>query len=425
MNSIKLPQMAWHETSKLELPLPDSWQVEICNMAGYDRPALKPEEIREAIRSPIGMVPVRELARGKKEVVIVFDDMSRITRVAGIVPSILEELAEAGISDKNIRFICALGCHGALTRIDFAKKLGEETLARFPVFNHNPFGNCTYVGKTATFGTDVYVNEEVMKCDLKIAIGSVVPHPMNGFGGAGKIILPGVTSFDTIVQNHQSFRECMMESREKPISGMGVFDDNPMRFDVEEAAILTGLDVLVNCIVNSWGETVAVFAGALKPSYTAAVEQAKVHYLTPNIEEKNVVIANGFIKSNEAFIGLGIAYRTVNHKNGDVVLIANNPEGMVTHYLMGPFGTTGKAVMGRPARIPEHVNHLIVYTEYPDLGSRGWFGESDKLMFIHKWDEVLSVLQQSHGADTKVAVYPNPEIQYQVTEREPLTNGNI
>jgi len=413
MNNIILPQFAWHETQELELPLPDSWQVEMCNMAGYDHPAMKPEEIKAAIGNPIGMSPIRELARGRKEVVIIFDDMSRVTRAARIVPFILEELAEAGIADNNIRFICALGCHGALNRVDFAKKLGEETLARFPVFNHNPFGNCTYVGKTATYGTEVYVNEEVMKCDLKIAIGSVVPHPMNGFGGAGKIILPGVSSFETIVQNHQSFRENMKEPRDRPIAGMGIFDDNPLRFDVEEAAILAGLDVLINCIVNTWGETVAVFAGALKPSYAAAVKQAKGHYLTPRVEEKNVVISNSFIKGNEAWIGLGIAYRTVSHENGDVVLVANNPEGQVTHYLIGHFGTTSMAVMGRPARIPEFVNRLIVYTEYPDLASRSWFGESDKLLFIHKWDEVLHVLQQSHRADTKVAVYPNPEIQYQ------------
>ena len=412
MNSITLPQLAWHETQELELPLPDSWQVEMCNMTGYDRPAMKPEEIKAAIGSPIGMAPIRELARGKKEVVILFDDMSRVTRAAEIVPSILEELAEAGIADNNIRFICALGCHGALDRIDFTKKLGEETLARFPVFNHNPFGNCTYVGKTTTYGTEVYVNEEVMKCDLKIAIGSVVPHPLNGFGGAGKIILPGVTSFKTIEKNHQSFDESMGEPRDRPIAGMGIFDDNPMRFDVEEAAILAGLDMLINCIVNLWGETVAVFAGALKPSYAAAVKQAKVHYLTPRVEGGNIVISNTFIKGNEAFIGLDIAYRTVSHENGDVIIIANNPEGQVTHYLVGPFGTTSKGLLGRPARIPEFVNRLIVYTEYPDLASRGWFGESDKLLFIHKWDEVLHVLQQSHGTDTKVAVYPNSEIQY-------------
>jgi nickel-dependent lactate racemase len=68
-------------------------------------------------------------------------------------------------------------------------------LKRFPVYNHNPFNNCVPIGTTKTFGTEVSINAEVMKSDLKIAIGGIVPHGMTGFGGGGKIILPGVASF--------------------------------------------------------------------------------------------------------------------------------------------------------------------------------------------------------------------------------------
>ena len=114
MNKIKVPQLAWYETKELELPVPDSWQVEICNMKGYNRPALKPDEIKASISNPIGIPPLRELAKGKNEVVIIFDDMTRVTRVAEIVPFVLEELATAGIPDKRIRFIAALGLHSTM-----------------------------------------------------------------------------------------------------------------------------------------------------------------------------------------------------------------------------------------------------------------------------------------------------------------------
>ena len=413
MNVIEVPQLAWYETKEMELPLPDSWQVDVCNMAGYNRPAMKPDQIKAAISNPIGIPPVRELAKGKQEVVIIFDDMTRVTRVAEIVPSVLEELAEAGVPDSGVRFICALGAHGALNRLHWVKKLGEEVVARFAVYNHNPFGDCTYAGKTKTYGTEVYVNAEVMKCDLKIAIGSVVPHPMNGFGGGGKIILPGVVSFETIRQNHLAFNQQTGVPSDRRVTGMGLFDENPLRFDIEEAAVLSGLDVMINCILNTWGETVAVHAGALKPSYAAAVEEAKEHYLTPRLEGKDIVIANTFAKSNEGWIGSGIAYRTVNREGGgDVVVIANEPEGQVTHYLLGPFGSDWWGTLGRGSRVPPYVNRLIVYTEYPDLASRGWFGELDRVLFLHKWEDVLQALQESHGADAQVAVYPNAEIQY-------------
>jgi nickel-dependent lactate racemase len=412
MSIVKVPQLAWYEPRELALTLPDSWQVEVCNMAGYNRPALKPDEIKAAIRNPIGIPPIRELAKGRKEVVIIFDDMTRVTRVADVVPSVIDELNEAGIADSRIRFVMALGAHGARDRRDFVKKLGEDTLTRFPVYNHDAFTSCTYVGTTTTYGTKVCINEEVMKCDLKIAIGSVVPHPMSGFAGGGKIILPGVASFETIKYNHQMIFQKMRQPGGRPIAGMGVFDNNPFVADINEAATLAGLDVLINSIVNMWGETVAVFAGALEPAQEAAVREAKNHYLTPKVRDKDIVIANTFAKTNEVTIGSAIAYPALKSENGDVVLIANTPEGQVTHYLIGCFGnTTGGALRPEP-RLPQHVHQLIVYTEYPDLASQGWFEKSDRVMFLHKWDEVIQVLQKNHGRDAKVVVYPNSEIQY-------------
>ncbi len=412
MNTIKVPQAAWYEPKELILPLPDDWQVEVCNMTGYNRPALKPSEIKAAISKPIGIPPIRELAKGKREVVIIFDDMTRVTRVAEIVPFVLEELAEAGIPDSSIRFIMALGCHGARDRRDFAKKLGEDTLARFPVYNHNVFGNCAYAGTTATFGTKVYVNEEVMKCDLKIAIGSVVPHPTSGFGAGGKIILPGVTSFETTKYNHETFYK-MVREQGRHITGMGTFDSNPICADIDEAATLAGLDVLINCIVNMWGETTAIFAGALIPTYAAAVGEAVSHYRTSKTKGESIVIANTFAKANEAtLIGLDTAFSAISPQGGDVVLMANAPDGQVTHYLMGPFGKTTAGALRLQARIPRHVNHVIIYSEYPDVAGRGYIEESDKVLFMNNWDAVLGALQEFNGAEAKVAVYPNADIQW-------------
>ncbi|MFC1981966.1 lactate racemase domain-containing protein [Chloroflexota bacterium] len=413
MNTIMLPQLAWYGTRELELPLPDSWQVELYNMAGYNRPAMKPDEIKASINNPAGTAQIRELARGKNEVVILFDDMTRVTRTAEIVPFVLEELAQAGIPDDRIRFICALGCHGAHDRLDFTKKLGKEVAARFPVYNHNPFTHCTYVGTTKTYGTKVYINEEVMKCDLKIAIGSVVPHPVSGFGGGGKIIMPGVARFETTEHVHAAATKDLREHRDNPIAGMGIFDNNPMRFDIEEAAMLAGIDMLINCLVNMWGETTAIFAGALKPAYAAAIKEAKAHYRTPMTKGETIVIANTFAKANEAtLVGLGTAFRATGPEGGDVILIANAPEGQVTHYLLGTFGKATKPVLNSQARVPRRVNHAIIYSEYPDIPGMGYIEESDKVLSIDNWDAVLQALQEFHSTGAKVAVFPSADIQY-------------
>jgi nickel-dependent lactate racemase len=380
-------------------------------MAGFDRPAMKLDEIKVAITNLIGSPPIRELARGKNEVVIIFDDMTRVTRVAELVPFVLEELAEAGIPDNRIQFICATGAHMALDRLSFVKKIGEATLARFPVYNHNPFDNCTYVG-TTSYGTDIYLNAEVMKCDLKIGIGSIVPHPEAGFGGGGKIILPGVASMATIEHFHRMEAEFKQKYPGKLIAGMGVFDDNPLRLNIEEATALVGLDVKIDCMVNMWGETVAIFAGTPEPTWAAAVAEAKAHYLTAETKGEGIVIANTFAKANEAVNGLHTAFSAVSDKGGDIVLIANAPDGQVIHYLMGNFGKTTSGKLKLQAKIPQKVNHMIIYTEYPDVTGRGYIEASDKVLCVNNWDEAIQALQQFHRAGTKVAVLPNAEIQY-------------
>jgi len=412
MNTIKLPQLAWYGTKELELPVPDSWQVEVCNMAGYNRPAMNPDEIKAAIANPVGVPPIRELARGKNEVVIIFDDMTRVTRIAEIVPFVLQELVEADIPDDRIRFIIALGAHGVANRLDFVKKLGKEVVARFPVYNHSPFNNCTCVG-TTSYGTDVYINAEVMHCDLKIAIGSVVPHPNTGFGGGGKIILPGVSSMETIEHFHRVEGEFKRKYPGERITGMGVFADNPLRLNIAEAVALVGLDVKIDCLLNVWGETVAIFAGAPEPAYEAAIREAKAHYLTPEAKGKSLVIANTFAKANEAaIVGLSSAFKAISPEGGDVVLISNAPDGQVTHYLLGSFGKTIGGNLRLRVKIPQRLNHLIVYSEYPEVVMRDYFSESDKVLVMHSWDDVLKALQEFHGANAEVTVFPNADIQY-------------
>lgn len=411
MKTIKLPQLAWFGAKELELRLPEGWDVEICNMAGYDRPALKPEEIKAAIANPIEIAPLREYARGKKEVVILFDDMARVTRAAEIVPHVLTELAAAGIEDRQVRFIAACGCHGTMNRTDFSKKLGEDVLKRFPVYNHAPWENCEYVG-TTTRGTKLSFNAEVMHCDLKIGIGSVVPHIMAGFGGGGKIVLPGVAAYETIIALHSPQVSSETTGVNDTVTGMGIIEDNPRRRDINEAVVMAGLDMKIDALVNEWGDSAAIFAGVPMPTYEATLAEARNHYLTPAARDKDIVIANSYAKVNEAVSGMMVSLPSVRQSGGDIVLIANAPEGQITHYLMGPFGNEIGGRLSLRMNPPEHIKRLIIYSEYPELAGRNYLQNTGRLALMQGWDEVIAALQKDYGDAARVAVYPNADIQY-------------
>jgi nickel-dependent lactate racemase len=407
--TIEVPQLPWHGAKPLELTLPDQWQVEVCNMAGCDRPPLNDDEIREAVADTIGTPPIRELAKGKKEVVILFDDLARPTRAAKIVPFVLEELASAGISDDRIRFVAAYGAHGPMHRSGLVKKLGEDVVARFPVYNHNIYENCTYVGTTSR-GTKVSLNAEVTHCDFKVAINVTCPHHLVGFSGGAKMIIPGVASIDTIMANH---------TLEPDKVGFGADGGatvaSPAYDDMEQAANLAGLDITIECTVNQWGDTVALFAGALQPAHRASVQEAKTHYLTPKAKDKDIVIANTYAKADEWGLALQVA-SSVKGSGGDFVLIANAPDGLVVHYLSLPWGTTvgGRIWKMRGGRraIPANFDRLMLYTEYPVAADMRFFQDSPKVALMTDWDEVLEALQEVHGDGPAVAVYPSADIAY-------------
>jgi lactate racemase len=405
-NTVKMPQLSWYGVKDLEINFPEDWQVEECKMAGFGRPALTQAEIGNAIRNPAGGPSIRELARGKKQIVIIFDDIQRATRVAGIVPSILEELAEAGIPDSSIRFVGATGCHAAMNRIDYVKKLGEDVLRRFPVFSHNAFGNCVKIGATR-FGTDILANAEVMQCDLKIAIGGVVPHRDAGFSGGAKIVLPGICAFET----NQAFHLFAMEYRQK--SGLpaarGNIENNPLRMNMDEAAKLVGLDFKIDVLTNGYGETAAIYAGTPEKAFEAAVKEARTHYLSNRAENQDIVIVNAFSKVGELETALEPAIPALKKEGGEVVLVGNSPGGHVAHYLFGAWG-----ISKRPGQmehgLPPNVKHLYILNEYPDLSIRGHFGSPEKVSLMSAWEDVLASLRKLHTGRTKVAVYPSADI---------------
>jgi nickel-dependent lactate racemase len=409
---VKVPQLLWYGNSEMELSFPPSWSVFFRPMKGGERKRLRSKEIEKAFRHPIGSRPIQELAKGKKEVAILFDDMARPTPVSEILPYVLRELEEAGISDEQIRFIAALGAHGAQTAIEFRKKLGEEVLDRFPVYNHHAFDRCTYLGKTS-HGTPVSINKEVMACDLKIGIGCIVPHAFSGFGGGGKIILPGVAHIDTIAYNHgkliQDHPGCV---------GVGKIEGNIPRLDIEEATRMAGLDVKIDALVNLRGEITDLFVGDPILEHREGMKLAKEVYATIPARDMDIVVVNAYSKPNECAIAPFIGIPSLREEGGDLLIVANEPAGQVVHYLFGEFGRCREGGLELPQPLSTKVKRFIVLSPFKDHAGACFFGKVPSILWAKTWEEVLDLLKAEWGKKANVAVYPDGTIQYfQATER--------
>ena len=403
--TVRLPQLAWYGDTDLDIDLPDSWDVTVCRMRGHDAPPLDDAGFRKAFANPIGTKTLREMAQGKKEVAVLFDDMTRATPTAAMIPYVLEELAAAGIPDDNIRFIAAIGAHGSMNGIDFRKKLGDEVMRRFLVYNHNPYENCTPLGMSSR-GIPIRVNSELMSCDLKIGVGSIVPHPMTGFGGGSKIILPGVASIETIDLNHTRLGP-------SPTTGIGKHEGNIQKLDMNEAARMAGLDVKVDGILNMRREVTAVFVGDVVEEHDEGVKLAREHYATDMVTGCDIVVANCFCKANEMLLAPRIACPLLSEKGGDMVLIAVTPEGQINHYWSRSFGRGfGGRAFAHKTGLPPRTRRLSVLQPYPDKVGGDWVAPYDMIHWARSWPEVLRELKDSYGDRAKMAVIPDATIQY-------------
>jgi len=403
---LRLPQLCWHGDTELELEFPGAWDVSLCAMRGHHNPKLTEDEFRYAFNHPIGSAPIREVAQGKKEVALLFDDMSRPTRVAQLLPYILDELELAGVPDDGIRLIAATGAHGAMNGVDFQKKLGMDVLERFPIYNHNPYENCVLLGKTSR-GTPLSINSEVMSCDLKIGIGVIVPHPTTGFGGGSKIILPGVAAIDTIEAMHA------LAQSERTATGLGKFNGNPARLDVEEAMRMAGLDIKVDVLINGKGEMAGLFVGDPIAAHHEGVMKAMEVYATDRVSGANVVVANVYAKVNEAWLALAVGAQLMDDAGGDLVVIANSPEGQITHYLLRSFGKNVGGRLWRPrSRLPRKVKRLIIMAPYADRTAADVLGPPESIIWAKTWGQVIEEIGAGHNGNVRIAVLPDATIQY-------------
>lgn len=222
----------------------------------------EPRAILDSLLNPIDCPPLPDLAKGKNRVVILATDVSRPTRDQMLVPVILDVLVKAGIQEDRIKVIIARGQHREMTQEEVEVKLGKEVLDRVSVEQHNPDSNLIEVGTTRR-GNWVMVNSEVVKADLRISTGNIVPHRYAGYGGGAKSILPGVCGRETIYRNHLYVVEGKPER--------DVLEENPIRAEMEEAAKMVGLDFIVNTVMNPEGDIVRVFSGHFMKAHRIGV----------------------------------------------------------------------------------------------------------------------------------------------------------
>ena len=274
---------------ELSATLPEGWQVgDIVKPSPLPGVVDSARETASSLQSPIGSPRLADVARPGMKVALVIDDDSRPTPVAQLIPAVLQELQQAGVSLDQVTVIPALGVHRAMSQDEVARRVGQPSFAALRSESHDcDDPKLAFLGTTVR-GTPVYINRLVAQSDLVVSIGCIEPHIIASFGGGYKNLIPGIAGRKTIAHNHAlNCQPATFNNVGQPI------ERNPMRLDLEEGGQMLRAPVfIVNAVLNSALQVVKVVSGHPIEAHRAGVRISASIYGVPIPTVADVVIAS-------------------------------------------------------------------------------------------------------------------------------------
>lgn len=247
----------------------------------------------EALDYPIDAPPLKEIIKPGDTVAIAVSDVTRAWQKNYLtVPLLINYLNSAGVPDKNITIVIAVGGHRSNTEQEFKDLCSEEIYNRVKIVNHDAWDteNMVYLGKTSK-GTEVSVNRIFTEADKVILTGGIIYHYMVGYGGGRKSVMPGIASIKTIQQSHLWALGAELGSGSNPRSASKYTRGNEAHEDMMEVAAFVNPDFIVNVVPNPEGNIAGIFAGNWASAWLRGTELVDKIYGVGIQEEADIVIA--------------------------------------------------------------------------------------------------------------------------------------
>jgi nickel-dependent lactate racemase len=279
------------------------------------------EEIKRTLSNPLGSERLMDIVKPGNKVVVLGDDATRLTPTQTLVPYVLDEINAGGVPDEDILLIIATGTHRAMTERERLDKYGPAVTERVRVLNHDCLDQSNLVSCGVTRrGTDIWINRMVIESDVRVAVGNIVPHHPTGWSGGAKMLLPGVAGQHTTGQMH------LLGATEQQLGKL----ETPCREEMEDFAEATGLDFIVNTILNSKGEVIRIVSGHFIEAHREGVRWGQRVYGVPFQQKSDITVSSTFPVDHDLFQadkGLFSAAISTN-QNGEIILLSPCYEGV-------------------------------------------------------------------------------------------------
>jgi len=275
----------------LTLELPDDRVAGVCNPSSMPAASEPQALLRDEIAKAFEYGRLERKAGAGATACIAVTDRTRSTPNQRIVSILLDQLNGLGVADSRITVISGGGMHAPDDAAELTRNVGQSVMDRVEVITNEPDNDDVMLSMGETeLGTPVEVHRRFGEADIKLGVSNVMPCMLAGWSGSGKIVMPGVSSRRAIYHNHKFFVEPLTELNCASLMGI-MPPENPIRADIEEYATISGIDLLVNTVLNADRELVDVYCGEHVASHRAARERMLRNVEVSLPEKVDVLVA--------------------------------------------------------------------------------------------------------------------------------------
>ncbi|ARN89520.1 nickel-dependent lactate racemase [Levilactobacillus brevis] len=296
----------------------------VSKAATYQANLSEKDLVEQSLDNPIGSPSLEELATGKKNIVIISSDHTRPVPSHIITPILLRRLRSVA-PEARIRILVATGFHRPSTHAELVAKYGEEIVANEEIVMHKSQvdEDMVKIGKLPS-GGDLIINKVAEEADLLISEGFIESHFFAGFSGGRKSVLPGISSYKTIMANHSG------EFINDKHSRTGNLHHNMVHHDMVYAARKAGLQFILNVVLDEDKHIIGSFAGDLEAAHKQGTDFVGELAGVKAIKSDIAITTNGGYPLDQniyqAVKGMTAAEAT-NKQNGTIIIVAGCRDG--------------------------------------------------------------------------------------------------
>lgn len=289
------------------------FEIELPDHAKILTPENKPPENNEiqlltlSLENPIDSPKLENFVNPNDKVLLIVPDKTRKAKTNFVLKILLERIKKA-----KIKILFANGTHAKQSEVEKREILGDEIYNNFEIFEHDAYvGDFVYFGKTKR-GTEISLNKLVSEADKIILVGSITHHYFAGAGGGAKMLIPGVASYKTAIQNHKL--TLTPDGDINPNATNLKLDGNPVYEDIIEAFKITGLKTLhLGVILDENDKICASFFGDVISSHKAGVKFLKEFFtIKTNLKFDFVISSAGGYPKDVNFIQ---SHKSIHHSH--------------------------------------------------------------------------------------------------------------